>query len=140
MSAIIHGLWQLQMTKQVLHLKLGGAFNSAGVEALHAEAAALLLSHLSQGLEPRLAALVDLDHWQLSTPDSQWALQRMFQRIAATGFSHVAYCGASRLRQQLLESCWQGVTGVSRHYATSLEEACRWLQGAGFSDTDSASD
>lgn len=140
MPEIAHGLWQLQLNGRLLQLNLHGAFNSAGVEALHAEAAALLLCHLGQGLQPPLAALVDLDQWQLTTPDSQWALQQMFQRIAASGFSHVAYCGASRLRQQLLENCWQGVAGVSRHYAATRPEACRWLQAAGFSDADSASD
>lgn len=140
MPAIVHGLWQLQMEGRLLRLTLTGAFNSAGVEALHAEAATLLLDHLGQGQQPPLAALVDLDHWQLTTPDSQWALQLMFQRIAATGFSHVAYCGASRLRQQLLENCWQGVVGVSRYYADTLDDACRWLQAAGFSDAISAHD
>ncbi|MBQ1782042.1 MAG: hypothetical protein II007_00150 [Gammaproteobacteria bacterium] len=140
MPLIIHGLWQQQMEGQLLRLTLTGAFNSAGVEALHAEAATLLRECVGQGLRPPLAALVDLNQWQLTTPDSQWALQRMFERIAATGFTHVAYCGASRLRQHLLESCWQGVSGVSRHYANSIEDACRWLQEAGFSDAVIASD
>lgn len=138
MSAIIHGLWQLQMDGRLLRLTLTGAFNCAGVKALHAKAAALLASHGQQGLSPPLAALVALDHWQLTTPDSNQALQLMFQRIAASGFTHVAYCGASRLRQQLLERCWQGIKGVQRHYATTASDACHWLQAAGFSEASSS--
>lgn len=138
MSAIVHGLWQLQMNGQLLRLSLVGAFNCAGVNALHKDAAALLAAHWQQGLRPPLAALVDLDHWQLTTPDSSRALQLMFQRIATSGFTHVAYCGASRLRQQLLERCWQGINGVSRHYATSASDACIWLQAAGFSNACSS--
>ena len=114
-----HGSYSFTIEAPVLYLELYDAFNEEGAfqfrQAMLAEYQqhpTLLISH----------AIVNLQDWQLGTPESQVQARKMFQSMAERSYKQVDYLvNGNIIGQFILAKLWQGLAVNVTFHATTAE-------------------
>ena len=114
-----HGNYSFTIEAPILYLELYDAFNEEGAfqfrQAMLAEYQQhpdLLINH----------AIVNLQDWQLGTPESQVQARKMFQSMVERGYKQVDYLvNGNMIGQFILAKLWQGLAITVTFHTTTAD-------------------
>ena len=113
-----HGNYSFTIEAPVLYLELYDAFNEEGAFQFRQAMLAEYQQHPTQLINH---AIVNLQNWQLGTPESQQQARKMFQSMAERGYQQVDYLvNGNIIGQFILAKLWQGIkVNVTFHASTA---------------------
>lgn len=109
-----HGKWQIYTQGCTIYIALYGAFNHEGVMAFQ-QAVLPIVGSLPEGQLTH--AVLDLSHFEMSTPDSLEATKAYFLGVKQRNYQQVDYIGANVIAQSLLSQLWADSATQFHFYA-----------------------